>query len=107
MGSYKNPRLKPFIEYCFDNGKIFFFARPGKAIEIEDENKFILTTCKLMDGVKDITALTQELAHISPQEAPYLNDLLTLLDQEGLLEDTSYFSANSLNKYDMERWSRN
>lgn len=106
MKGYELPRLKPFIEYSVADGKIHFFARPGTAIEIADPNHFILSACKLMDGKKSIEAIQQELSVNFPQEAPFLPDLLTLLDNEYLLEDNGCCNHGTLSKYDTERWSR-
>ncbi|OGT63239.1 MAG: thiamine biosynthesis protein ThiF [Gammaproteobacteria bacterium RIFCSPHIGHO2_12_FULL_45_12] len=101
------PRLKPFVEYCYSNGKISFFARPGVAIEIDDQNKYVLTACQLLDGCRDIQDLKSSLSKIYPEDAENIEELLELLDSEGLLEDVSTFDRGGLTEYDVERWSRN
>lgn len=101
------PRLKPFVEYCYDKGKISFFARPGAAIEVDDENRFILTVCCLMDGERDVAAIKQDLSQDYPEDANYLEELLTLFDMEGLVEDVSVNQVSDLTKYELDRWSRN
>lgn len=52
MINYSNPRLKSLVEFCSIDNNIYFFSRPGVAIEMEDPSKFIATVCKLMDGKK-------------------------------------------------------
>ena len=87
--------------------EIYFFIRPGVAIEMKDSSGFIAASCKLMDGKKDVIHLQQILAPLFPQEAPYLEDLLTALDNEYLLEDSSQNQLYELTNYDTLRWSRN
>lgn len=42
-----------------------------------------------------------------PKETPYLDNLLTALDNEYLLEDSSCNFPDILTEYDATRWSRN
>lgn len=107
MSLYSIPRLKSFVEFCSNNEMIYFFARPGIAIELNDSVGFIATVCKLMDGKKSFTELQNSLSHIFPDESKYLESLLTVLDKEYLLEDVEKNQPNELTSYDMARWSRN
>jgi len=107
MRAYSIPRLKSLVEFCSIDKKVYFFSRPGVAIEMEDPSKFIATACKLMDGKKDLQQLKQTLATLFPEETPYLENLLTALDNEYLLEDVSKNYSDSLTSYDTMRWSRN
>lgn len=104
---YFFPRLKPFVEYSFAVNKILFFARPGTAIELEDAGKFIFTVCNLMDGEKSIEDIREKLSSDYPVETAFLEDLLSTLDNEGLIEDLAVCKPGSLSVYDVERWSRN
>lgn len=107
MMTYHIPRLKPLVEYCSMDNKIYFFVRPGTAIEMEDSSGFIASVCKLMDGKMNLQQLKLALAPLFPNEAPYVENLLTVLDNEYLLEDVSRNHPNNLTSYDTVRWSRN
>lgn len=107
LNHYYKPRLKPLVEFYSSNGKIYFFIRPGVAIEIEDPSKFIANVCTLIDGEKDLNQLKQILYLSFPNETRYLEDLLTVLDNEYLLEDVSRNHSGNLTDYDITRWSRN
>ncbi|MHB1949411.1 MAG: HesA/MoeB/ThiF family protein, partial [Gammaproteobacteria bacterium] len=89
MSSYSIPRLKPLVEHCSIDRKIYFFHRPGVAVEMVDPSKFIATVCKLMDGKKDINQLREALSPLFPSETTYLDSLLSVLDKEYLLEDAA------------------
>jgi len=107
MSNYSIPRLKSLVEFCSIDNKIYFFNRPGIAIEMDDSSKFIAGVCKAMDGEKNLQQLKQSLALLFPKEISYLEALLTVLDNEYLLEDVSHNNPNKLNDYDVTRWSRN
>lgn len=107
MISYSTPRLKPLVEYCSLENKIYFFNRPSVAIEMDDSSKFIATVCQLMDGKKNLTQLKQALSGIYPKETFYLETLLTVLDSQYLLEDVSRNYTEQLSSYETTRWSRN
>src|SRR5437588_12808643 len=107
MINYFTPRLKSLIEFCSIGDKIYFLNRPGVAIEMKDSSKFIATACKLMDGIKNLAQLKQGLSPLFPKETPYLENLLTVLDNEYLLEDVSRNYSDKLTNYDAARWSRN
>jgi len=107
MINYFTPRLKSLVEFCSIDNKIYFLKTPGVAIEMEDSSKFIATVCKLMDGEKNPAQLKQALSPLFPKETPYLENLLTVLDNEYLLEDVSRNYPDKLTDYDTTRWSRN
>ena len=107
MNQNCTPRLKPLVEYYSTNKKIYFFNKPGIAIEMEDESRFIEYVCKLMDGKKTFLEIEQTLFLEFPKETPFLQELLTVLDNEYLLEDTLTHHHGNLSDYDLERWSRN
>jgi len=107
QNKYKNPRLKLFVEFHSDKNKIYFFKRPGVAIALDDVSGFILAVCKVMDGNKSFEQLYEMLLQSHPNEAPYLITLLTVLDEELLLEDVSKNQPKILSEYDVNRWSRN
>jgi molybdopterin-synthase adenylyltransferase len=104
---YVLPRLKPIVEYCSVGEKIFFFKRPGVAVTMADPSGFIMATCKLMDGKRDLDKLREVLTLSYPTESHYLTDLLHALDKERLLEDVAQNCSGSLTEYDLTRWSRN
>lgn len=95
------------VEYCHIEKKIYFFNRPGIAIQIDTSSDFILAACKLMDGEKTVDELKSLLMLKFPLEAPFLNDLLTVLDNEYLLEDRACNYPTNLSEYEISRWSRN
>jgi len=101
------PKIKLFIEHCSLNGKIYFFKRPGVAVELDDPSHFISTACNLMDGKKTVVELQQAVFYTHPKESAYLTDLLSALDAEFLLENTSINIPSDLSEYDVNRWSRN
>jgi molybdopterin-synthase adenylyltransferase len=105
--NYILPQLKPFVEYSKINDKIYFFSAPSTAVEINDSSGFISEVCSLMDGKLNFNVLSKKLAIKFPKEAQYLHDLLTVLDQEGLLEDVFNNSFHHLSDYDLNRWARN
>jgi molybdopterin/thiamine biosynthesis adenylyltransferase len=107
VSSYSLPRLKSSVEFCTLDNIIYFLSRPGVAIEMVDASGFISKVCKLMDGEKDIDQLKQSLLPEFPNETPYLESLLTALDNEYLLEDVSRNYPDNLTSYDTARWSRN
>lgn len=102
---FHTPRLKSTVEYCSIDSKIYFFSRPGVALELEDRNYFILNVCKLLDGKKTLAQILEIISKKFPTEANYLEDLLTVLNKEYLLEDN--YTTNNLSEYDLDRWSRN
>lgn len=101
------PKLKPFVEYYVDKEKISFFARPGIAIEIDDEEGYIHSACQLMDGKNNLHFIKSKLEQSHPQLDNSLDELINLLDSEGLIEDADLSNSNHLTEYDKERWSRN
>lgn len=107
MNNHSILRLKPLVEYCSIDDKIYFFHRPEIAVEMVDPSRFIATTCKLMDGKIDVSQLIELLSPLYPLETPYLNNLLSVLDKEYLLEDITQNFPNELTSYDITRWSRN
>jgi molybdopterin/thiamine biosynthesis adenylyltransferase len=104
---YITPRLKQFVEFYSNENKIYLFKRPGVAITLDDVSGFIFSTCKLMDGIKSFHQIQQILFATYPNESSYLEDLLTVLDHEFLLEDVSLNFPNNLSEYETLRWSRN
>ena len=107
MSDYLKPCLKPHVEFCSFNKKIYFFQRPGVAIQMEDPSGFITAVCNFMDSKKSVAELSQNLIPLFPKETPYLGSLLTALDQEYLLEDSTQNHPGNLTDYDVIRWSRN
>lgn len=105
MNNLYRPSLKKTIEYCNIEDKIYFFQRPGVAIELKDPRSFISTVVKLLDGTKTVHEIEQILLSSFLQESQYLHKLLAVLDNEKLLEDASNIS--SLTDYEQIRWSRN
>lgn len=100
------PRVKPFVEFCWRNGFISFFKIPGVSIDLNDEVKFIYNVCKLMDGTTSFDSLKEKISLIYPKESFFLQDLLTALDNEYLIEDCFYNSSDATTD-DKERWSKN
>lgn len=107
LNNQSTPRLKPHLEFYFIDGKIFFFRNPGTAIEMDDPSGFINTVCKLMDGQCNLTSLSEKLSLSHPNESKYLKDLLDVLDENYLLEDSSTNQPIGLTDYDITRWKRN
>src|SRR3990167_191579 len=107
MHNLSTPRLKPFLEYYSDSNKIYFFKNPGTAIEMDDPSGFISTVCKLMDGKLSLSELSQKLSISYPYESHYLGDLLNILDESYLLENTFANRSDCLTDYDASRWKRN
>ena len=107
MSDYLKPCLKPHVEFCSFNKKIYFFQRPGVAIQMEDPSGFITAVCNFMDSKKSVAELSQNLIPLFPKETPYLRSLLIALDQEYLLEDSTQNHPGNLTDYDVIRWSRN
>lgn len=107
MSDYIKPRLKPLVEFCSIDNKIYFFNRPGLATQMDDSTGFIATVCKLMDGRKSFLELKESLEPLFSKETPYLEKLLIALDQEYLLEDSAKNVPGTLTEYDIDRWSRN
>lgn len=88
MINYSKPSLKALVEFCSIEGKIYFFHRPGVAVQMKDPSKFIASVCKLLDGKRTLGELTQKLLPLFPNETPHLGKLLSVLDNEYLLEDS-------------------
>lgn len=107
MYHIETPRLKPIVEYYSSDGNIYFFHRPGIAIQLKDSSRFIACLCSEMDGKKTTADLKQSLSEKFPKETPYLEKLLSVLDKENLLEDTLKNIPHYLSEYDAIRWSRN
>ncbi len=107
MNEKSTLRIKPFLEYYPCKGKIFFLKNPGSAIVMDDPTGFIASTCKLMDGNVTLSELTTLLEERHPNEAPYLENLLDVLDESKLLEDTTTNKPGKLTAYDITRWQRN
>jgi len=61
MNHYSKPRLKPQVELCSIDRKIYFFHRPEVGMQLEDSSGFIASVCKLIDGNKNIDELTEYL----------------------------------------------
>ena len=74
---------------------------------MKDSSKFIASVCKLLDGKRTLAELSQELMPLFPNETPYLEKLLSVLDKEYLLEDSECNYPEKLTEYDTVRWSRN
>lgn len=107
MNTYFLPQLKPFVEFCVSDDKIYFFSGPGNAVEMNDPSGFIAATCKLMDGKKSYEQISALLTPNFKKETPFLNNLLTALDETKLLEDKSNNHPGNLSDYDITRWARN
>lgn len=105
--SFEYPNLKPFIEYCWKNGVISFFKIPGISIDIKDEDKFIFSLCRVMDGVLSTNQLVQEMSVHYPSKAGFIGDLLSTLNRELLIEDLSVLGSSELSVYEKDRFSRN
>lgn len=101
------PKLKPFVEYLVSDGCVSFFARPGIAIEVEDDDGYVVSACHLMDGIRNCTeiklCLKEKYSNYSDET---FDELIELLNQEMLIEDVSLERITSLNGYDKNRWSR-
>ncbi|CAM4449490.1 MAG: hypothetical protein LEGION0403_FIIPPAGN_02260 [Legionella sp.] len=96
------PKVKPFVEFCWRNGIVSFFKIPGLSINLNDEAKFIYNVCCMMDGATHLDVLKEKISLIYPTESQFIEDLLTVLDNEYLIEDSFYTSVD-----DKERWSKN
>src|SRR3990167_1749558 len=107
MSNYLLPRLKPCVEFCSADKKIYFFNGPIVAIEMDDSSEFITAACKLMDGKKNYTQLMELLSFNFPKETSYFHHLLVTLDEANLLEDSANNDPLGLNEYDITRWARN
>lgn len=107
MSQYSIPCLKSLVEFCSVDKKIYFFNRPGVAIEMDDVSGFIETVCRLMNGENNFHQLQTILYPLYPKETSYLESLLTTLDNEYLLEDLDHNHKGDLSAYDIKRWSRN
>jgi molybdopterin-synthase adenylyltransferase len=99
--------LKPFVEYCSLDGKIYFFNRPGVATTLDDPSSFITNVCKLMRYGITFDELYENLLPLFPNEVPFLEKLLSILDHEYLLEDVSFNYPKDLKEHDINRLSRN
>lgn len=98
--------MKAFVEFFWKNGVISFFKIPGVSITINDESKFIYSVCCMMDGENSLTILKEKISLIYPKECLYLENLLSVLDNEYLIEDLFYNRSDaSIN--DQMRWSKN
>jgi molybdopterin/thiamine biosynthesis adenylyltransferase len=100
------PKVKPFVEFCWRNGIVSFFKIPGLSIDLNDEVKFIYHVCCMMDGTIPLEVLKEKISLIYPKESPFLEDLLTVLDNEYLIED-SFYNVSDTSVEDKERWSKN
>lgn len=107
MHSYSKPSLKPLVEFWSVDGKINFFHRPGMAIQLKDSSGFIAYVCRLLNGKMTLIELKEYLFPLFPNETPYLEKLLSVLDKEYLLEDVIHNYPENLTEYDTIRWSRN
>lgn len=103
---YKYPRVKPFIEFCWRKGVVSFFKIPGLSIDLDDEQKFIYNVCSIMDGSISLQALKEHVSSMYPYESQFLEDLLSVLDNEYLIEDVFYNFSNATMEA-QERWSKN
>ncbi|WP_428411938.1 ThiF family adenylyltransferase [Legionella sp.] len=56
----------------------------------------------MMDGATHLDVLKEKISLIYPTESQFIEDLLTVLDNEYLIEDSFYTSVD-----DKERWSKN
>lgn len=100
------PKVKPFVEFCWQNGVISFFRTPGMSINLNDEAKFIYNVCCMMNGATSLDALKEKIALIHPKESQFIEDLLIVLDNEYLIED-SFYNVSDTSVDDKERWSKN
>lgn len=100
------PKVKPFVEFCWRNGILSFFKIPGLSINLHDEVKFIYNVCCMMDGATHLDVLKEKISLIYPREIQFIEDLLTVLDNEYLLED-SFYNVSDTSVDDKERWSKN
>lgn len=100
------PKIKPFVEFCWRDGVISFFKIPGCSIDLHDETQFIYQVCTIMDGSISFQTLKQRVLYLYPKEGKFLEDLLKVLDQEYLIED-SFYNLQNLAKEEQERWSKN
>ncbi|MFJ1268641.1 ThiF family adenylyltransferase [Legionella lytica] len=103
---YKYPRIKPFVEFCWRKGIVSFFKIPGLSIDLDDEKKFIYNVCSIMDGSISLQDLKERMSSIYPYESQFLDDLLSALDNEYLIEDVFYNIPNATIEA-QERWSKN
>lgn len=101
------PRLKPFIDFCAMNESVYFFKKPGVATVMDDHGGFVSAVCRLMRESLSVSLLKERLIERFPVEVNHLNDLLSTLDQEYLLEDVACNDRGLLSEYDAIRWSRN
>lgn len=103
---FKYPKVKPFVEFCWRDGVVSFFKIPGLSIDLNDESQFIYNVCCMMDGITSFQVMKEKISSIYPKESPFLEDLLTALDNEYLIEDSFYnFSDSTIDA--TERWSKN
>lgn len=101
------PRIKPFIEYYWKDGAVYFFRMPGIAIKISDPSMFIYSVCNIMDGHLCINDIKEKVSAKYVDESQYIDKLLSIMDKELLLEDKSFSETSSLDPISNKRWSKN
>lgn len=100
------PKVKPFVEFCWRNGIVSFFKIPGLSINLNDEVKFIYNFCCMLDGITPLEVLKEKISLLYPNESNFIEDLLAVLDNEYLIED-SFYNVSDISIDDKERWSKN
>ena len=86
MNPNTKPRLKPMVEYLWQNNQIQFFKRPGLAITFKDPKQFIEHSCALMSGELSIDQIAEQLQDLHLNASEQLPKLIAALDREQLLE---------------------
>lgn len=83
------PLLKPF--FIVRNGSVVRLVRePSRAFEFDDESGVIEAALRLMDGSRDVPAVAAGLGDGWPDVSEDdVEDLVTALDRDGLIEDGS------------------
>ncbi|WP_367608290.1 ThiF family adenylyltransferase [Legionella sp. W05-934-2] len=97
-----NLRIKPFVEYFWQNGYIYYFRLPGISIRIKDESKFIYETSLLLNGDCPADSIAEIVSTKHSVSTNDVHNLISLLDKNLLLE-----SYDATHKREQSRYDKN
>jgi molybdopterin/thiamine biosynthesis adenylyltransferase len=100
-------RIKPTVQVLRGDGKLYL-RNSCMGTEIEDHTGLIGDIVEQLDGTRSIEAITGTLS--STRGAAVEQQVLEILqglDNGRLLEESAQAIPSSLDKHDLERWSRN
>jgi molybdopterin/thiamine biosynthesis adenylyltransferase len=100
-------RIKPTVHVMRTSDRIYV-RNSCIGTEIEDDTGLIGDVIEQLDGTRSVDNIIKDLTETrSAVVAHQVPDIVRTLDEAMLLEDPSLQPPASLDKYEIERWSRN